>query len=127
MATGNVPVQPSTGPRISLENAVSGSTAPTENRPVEVAVPEPPAVSQALVAEDFSKEQFREVAAAFTEVVGLVSRGVRVRIDDSSNQIITQVIDQETDEVIRQIPPQELLDISQRLRSFVGTLLDQNG
>ncbi len=84
-------------------------------------------VPQALVAEEFSPEQIREIAGAFGEAVGIINKGLRFEIDEESHQVITQVIDRETDEVVRQIPPQELLDISDRLRSFVGTLLDQQG
>lgn len=123
MATGNLPVQ---GVREGSASAASGVRTP---RPFEQPS-KPPAIerpSQTFQVEEFTQEDLREVASAFGEAIGIINRGLRFRIDESSNQVITQVIDRNTDEVIRQIPPQELLDISQRLRSFVGALLDQEG
>jgi len=88
---------------------------------------QPASQERALRAEEFTREELREIADSFGEAVGLLNRGVRIQVDEDSNRFITQVIDRESDEVIRQIPPQELLEISSRLRRFVGALLDIAG
>lgn len=48
----------------------------------------------------------------------------RIRVDKESNRIVTQIIG-ENNEVIRQLPPQELLDFSARFKKLQGLLFDQ--
>ena len=46
--------------------------------------------------------------------------------DEASGRTAVQVLD-ESGEVIRQLPPQEVLDVYARIRNIVGILLDENG
>ena len=46
--------------------------------------------------------------------------------DEASGRSAVQVVD-ESGEVIRQLPPQELLDVYARIRDIVGILLDESG
>ncbi|MBI5115345.1 flagellar protein FlaG [Candidatus Poribacteria bacterium] len=46
--------------------------------------------------------------------------------DEESGRSAVQVLD-ENGEVIRQIPPQELLDVYAKIRNIVGILLDESG
>ena len=42
-----------------------------------------------------------------------------------TERLVVQVIDPETSEVIRQIPPQELLELAVKLQEMIGFLIDQ--
>jgi flagellar protein FlaG len=44
-------------------------------------------------------------------------------VDRQTGQRVVQVIDKQTGELIRQVPPEELLDVMQSLRSLKGLLL----
>jgi flagellar protein FlaG len=60
-----------------------------------------------------------EVLKAVEEInkhVQVVPRELQFSIDDSSGRMIVQVIDTETDEVVNQIPAEELLAIARHLR-----------
>jgi uncharacterized FlaG/YvyC family protein len=46
--------------------------------------------------------------------------------DEASGRVAVQVLD-ESGEVIRQLPPQEVLDVYAKIRNIVGILLDENG
>jgi flagellar protein FlaG len=46
--------------------------------------------------------------------------------DEASGRSAVQVLDA-NGEVIRQVPPQELLDVYARIRNIVGILLDESG
>ena len=46
--------------------------------------------------------------------------------DEASGRSAVQVLDA-NGEVIRQFPPQELLDVYARIRNIIGILLDENG
>jgi len=50
---------------------------------------------------------------------------IRLRIDDTHDMVVVQIVDPTSDEVIKQIPPQEILDIMSRLQQLVGLLLDR--
>ena len=48
----------------------------------------------------------------------------RLHLDKESNRIVAQVLD-ENNEVVRQLPPQELLDISARFNRLEGIIFDE--
>lgn len=77
-----------------------------------------------LPTESLSPSRVRETAESLGRALTSINRGIHFEIDDSTDRVITTIIDKETREVIRQIPPEEVLEISQRLRTFMGVLLD---
>lgn len=123
MASGNLSIQPV---QSRLTPPAAQSAQAQAQRPNALQLPEGSA-DGALRAEDFTREQIAGVAEAFGDVVSIVNRGIRVEVDTSSHQVITQIIDRNTDEVIRQIPPEELLKVSKRLQQFIGNILDEQG
>ena len=50
--------------------------------------------------------------------------GVRIRLDESSRQLVAQVTN-ELDEVIKQIPPEERLKIAAQCRRLYGLMFDR--
>lgn len=53
-------------------------------------------------------------------------KNTRLRVDEASKRIVAQILD-ENNEVVRQVPPQELLDISARFNRLEGILFDEQG
>lgn len=51
-------------------------------------------------------------------------RGLRFSVDDSSGRIVVKVIDVDTDEVIRQIPSEEMLTIMRQAGDSQSLLFD---
>ncbi len=45
-------------------------------------------------------------------------RSLQFKVDDSSNHLVIKVIDKETDEVVRQIPSEEFLELSKRMEEM---------
>ncbi|HIJ74258.1 MAG TPA: flagellar protein FlaG [Candidatus Hydrogenedentes bacterium] len=50
--------------------------------------------------------------------------GTRLRVDKASKRIIAQILD-EHNEVLKQIPPEEVLKVAARIRRLQGLLLDE--
>lgn len=50
--------------------------------------------------------------------------GAIIRIDEATNRWVAQLVN-ENNEVIRQIPPQELLEIAAKFRRLQGLLFDE--
>jgi flagellar protein FlaG len=51
-------------------------------------------------------------------------RRLKRMVDQESNQIIIKVIDNETDKVIKVLPPEELQRLHSRIRKTIGLLFD---
>ncbi len=49
----------------------------------------------------------------------------RMHVDEATKRIVTQIVD-ENNQVIRQIPPQELLDLAAHMQQLEGLLFDRN-
>jgi flagellar protein FlaG len=52
---------------------------------------------------------------------------IQFSVHEEADRIMVQVIDEDTQEVVRTIPPKELLDLAAKIGEMVGTLLDQRG
>jgi len=53
-----------------------------------------------------------------------LQRSLQFSVDEESGRTIIKVIDRETREVIRQIPPAEVISIARRIEDAVGLLLE---
>ena len=68
-------------------------------------------------------EEFLKQVKALTED-GLYS--VRFENDKRSGDMIVRVVDSESGEIIRQLPPEELLGLKERLDDLRGNIVDAN-
>lgn len=66
-------------------------------------------------------EELLSQIKALTEE-GLYS--VRFENDIDAGEMVVKVVDQDTDEVIRQIPPEELRDLAELLKDLRGNIVD---
>jgi len=84
---------------------------------------QPPAPDSALATQDI-QELLDEVNA---RIDSLPATSVQFSVDVAAGQVILLVVDKQTQEVIRQIPPEEFLAISSRLEDLRGLILDRSG
>jgi len=80
---------------------------------------------QETAAPVYDKEQVRGIAQAVQENLSQQRAGTRLRVDEDTNQIIVQILD-ENNQVIRQIPPEELLKVAAKLRDINARIFDQS-
>ena len=99
-------------------------TAPARTESPEVVAAASNPSTEQVPTTDYAPEQLRENAEAFGRAVTLINPRVKVEFDDTTERFITQVIDRETNEVVRQIPPEELVKTIRKLREYIGLLLD---
>lgn len=71
--------------------------------------------------------ELRQFAEALEDVTLRLNSDVRLHVDDNTGRVIAQIIDCDTREIIRQIPPEELLHMAARLNDLVGLLFDAEG
>jgi len=53
------------------------------------------------------------------------SRKLEYRVHEETNRIMVKIIDSDTDEVIREIPPEKTLDIFAKVLELAGLLVDE--
>ncbi len=70
-----------------------------------------------IPVEDEIKNQVEE----FQQFSQNINRSLQFKIDDELGVTIVRVVDKDTDELIRQFPPEELLNLSKRLSEFNDT------
>ncbi|WP_048329355.1 flagellar protein FlaG [Stutzerimonas stutzeri] len=69
-----------------------------------------------------SIESANSAAQAFKSFVQDIQRNLDFSVDDSSGQVVVKVIDGESGKLIRQIPSEELLRLSERLEDMRSLL-----
>ena len=73
---------------------------------------------------DVSVEQIETAAAQLSEFVQTNNRQLNFSVDEGSNKQVVKVTDSQSGDVIRQIPSEEILKLSERLQDLqteVGT------
>ena len=81
-------------------------------RPADVMRTEPPISMEAILGE------LASVSAAF-------DKRLSFSINEKLDQVVVKVIDNDTDKVIREIPPAELQHVHERIREVIGILFDE--
>jgi flagellar protein FlaG len=70
-------------------------------------------------------EALRKAVEKIQEFIRKAASDIEFSIDEDSGRTVVKVIDRETEEIIRQIPSQEMLDLAQALDKLQGLLIKQ--
>lgn len=79
-------------------------------------------------ASDVAKPSRQQVDQAMEKMRGAlpsVARNLQFSVDEETGRSVVKIVDSSTDEVIRQMPSEELLMIAKALDKFTGLLLKQ--
>ena len=82
------------------------------------------AAQDVAVAEKSNQVQPEEL---LKEIKGLTQDGVfsvRFERDDIADELVVKIVDRETDEVIRQVPAEEILELRAILEDLRGNMVD---
>ncbi|SFM42892.1 flagellar protein FlaG [Thermodesulforhabdus norvegica] len=71
---------------------------------------------------DMSLEDVKELAEQIENYLKEINVKLSFKIDKKTHDVVVRVINRETGELIRQIPPDELLKLRQKLEELVGVL-----
>jgi uncharacterized FlaG/YvyC family protein len=83
-----------------------------------------PSKGAARAGPGFSEEQVQSTNAEAKQEAPTQRAGTRLYIDQTSKQVVVQIVNQDN-EVIKQIPPEELIKIAARFRELRGKLFDE--
>ena len=85
----------------------------------------PPPGAHPRVAKEQSEEQLQQTARTLVESAGPKATHASVRMDKESKRIVVRILD-EQNQVIKQVPPEELLQIAKKLRELEGVIFDKH-
>lgn len=94
--------------------AIATRPAP-EAAPPATQAPTPPAGADAL----------RQVARQINDFLQTSNADIEFSVDGESKQVVVRIVDSETKKTIRQIPSEEMLEISKSLDRMTGLLIKQ--
>lgn len=101
---------------------IESSTTPATTQPASVTMP---SLSSADTGAAGSAE-LESALEGINEYLHEIGSSLNFIHDEASGRSAVQVVDEQGN-VIRQIPPQEMLDAYARIRNIVGILLDESG
>ncbi|MFS8572188.1 MAG: flagellar protein FlaG [Clostridia bacterium] len=88
-----------------------------------VALPEWPERETAR-NDQISREEIERAAEELNRALEHVNQRLSFKIHEGSERMIVYVIDRETNEVVRELPPEKFLDTIAKIREFIGVLFD---
>ncbi|MDI3280273.1 MAG: flagellar protein FlaG [Bacillota bacterium] len=114
----------------------------TEMAPEKTTVPPPapapaeegsfgrPRSTSELIAEGIkmkavTEEQLAEILEKLNRIFDVMSTELRFKVHEGTKDIVVQVIEIETGKVLREIPPERILDMITQMMKLVGLLVDE--
>lgn len=71
------------------------------------------------------KEDLKEKIDDMNDIMETLDEKLSFELHDKTETIMTQIIDIKTKEVIKEMPPEEMLDLSARIHEMVGLIIDE--
>ena len=99
---------------LSLSGAATAGGTETETAEQKSASPNP-----------FTKEELATVAADLSDFMQSLNTHIEFSIHEKSGRMMVKVVDTKTHDVLKEFPPEELLDTIGAIREYVGVLLDK--
>ena len=75
--------------------------------------------------QSYSKEEVEQYLNKLFKSNLLFNRKLKLSVNRELNQVIVKVIDRSTDEVVREIPPEEIQRLEAKLKEAIGLLIDE--
>ena len=72
-----------------------------------------------------TKEDLETVAADLSDFMQSLNTDIEFSIHEKSGRMMVKVVDTKTHDVLKEFPPEELLDTIGAIRDYVGALLDK--
>ena len=103
----------------------TGRTASAGDRKAEMSDAGRQAAVQTEKETTQEAEPIEDVVSNLNDLVRNLQRELRFSVDTKSGDTIIKVVDRETDEVVRQIPSEEIVALRQRLEETTGGFFDE--
>ncbi len=72
------------------------------------------------------KKEMAELTGRLNNVVDGINARISFSYNDKANRIVVKVINTETSEVIREVPPKEIIRLLEHMREYLGIMVDES-
>ena len=123
---GAIKIQEIKGPE-STANSQLVLTTPKREEPGK-RQPHQPAEAQNVVHDVHrnTQEKIQKIAEAMDSYVSSIQRELQIQVHQETGDIVVKVISKEDGKTIREIPPEEILNLAARMEELSGILFDRN-
>jgi flagellar protein FlaG len=77
-------------------------------------------------ASEETQKKIERIAEAMNSFVKSTQRDLDITVHKETGRMVVKVLSHETGEVIREIPPEELLDLASKMEEMAGALLNKS-
>ncbi|GAA0472299.1 flagellar protein FlaG [Alkalibacillus silvisoli] len=74
---------------------------------------------------EMTRGRAEELVEGLNEFLEPADTAIRYEVHDKLERYYVSIIDQETDEVVKEIPPEKLLDVYAAMAEFMGFIVDE--
>ncbi len=110
-----LPVSAGNGPRVEARPTASTTSAPSAAEVPRQAVAASGNSTPAAAQQKQSAQELAQATKDISDYIQTVSRSLQISVDGDLGATVIKVLDSETDEVVRQIPAEEILQIARFL------------
>lgn len=111
---------------LASEKLVASPTAAVAHPPTSTNAPSNTTATQAAQAvREPSASEVKKAVNEINKAIQALSQNLELSVDTDSNQVIVKVIDQQTKQVLRQIPTVEAMEIAKSLDKLQGLFIRQ--
>ncbi|MFT9819918.1 flagellar protein FlaG [Lysinibacillus sp. NPDC056185] len=115
---------------MSVQKNVGNNIATTENTQSQVAIIEEKVVSKnkaqfGLETSEFPIDELKQAVNTVNEFLEVDHRRSKFVLHEGLDKYFIQLVDSQTEEVIKEIPPKELLDAFYEMQKQVGMIVDE--
>lgn len=82
-----------------------------------------PNISGGAKPSEITKSDVEQMVDSLKDLTATLQTSLNFSIDEGTNNIVVKVIDKNTDKVIKQIPPESLLKLQEKMQDLTGFLL----
>lgn len=81
--------------------------------------------SQESKERNISKEELDQAVEQVNQTMQVYKTSIRFKVHEESGEYYAQVVNADTEEVIREVPPEWVLDFVAQVRKMVGLIVDE--
>jgi flagellar protein FlaG len=111
-----------------IKTTIGVSSSTGQGRPPTVAVPGGKSGSHQETTQDIPFAALKEAAGNLQSTLNLIHNvDLQFSIHQASGRVMVTVKDASTGKVLREVPPQELLDLAAKMDEMIGLIFDKRG
>lgn len=75
--------------------------------------------------EEVPREEVEKAAEKLNRLMGIVNKRLEFSVSDKTRQVSVKIIDQDTGEVLDELPPKRILEMLDSFKELAGILIDK--